>query len=272
MKAEIICIGTELLLGEIVDTNASYLSQVLAGLGIDLYYKLTVGDNLERAIATLKQAWERSDLLLLSGGLGPTQDDLTREAIAGMLGEEQVLNEAAMTEVAAWFRKSGREMPGNNRRQAMFPTSAEPITNRWGTAPGVWVEKDGKILAAMPGVPLELHKLMEEEIIPRLKRHLGTNHPILVSRTLRAIGIGESALEERIEDLINTQSDVTIAPYAKRGEVHLRLAVKAITTEEGSRKIEPVEAAVRKRLDGYIFGCNSSGSRRLRRTESTTGT
>lgn len=256
MKAEIICIGTELLLGEIVDTNASYLSQVLAELGIDLYYKSTVGDNLERAIATLKQAWKRSDLLLISGGLGPTQDDLTREAIAGLLGEEQVLNKAAMAEVAAWFKRSGREMPENNCRQAMFPPSAQPISNRWGTAPGVWVEKDGKMLAAMPGVPLELHKLMEEEVIPRLKKHLGADHPILVSRTLRAAGIGESALEEQIEDIINAQSDVTIAPYAKRGEVHLRLAVKATTEEEGLARIAPVESVVRERLDRHIFGCN----------------
>lgn len=256
MKAEIICIGTELLLGEIVDTNAAYLSQVLAGLGIDLYYKSTVGDNLERAIAILQQAWERSDLLLISGGLGPTQDDLTREAIAGMLGEEQVLNETAMAQVAAWFKKSGREMTENNRRQAMFPPSAEPMANRWGTAPGVWVEKDGKMLAAMPGVPLELHKLMEEEVLPRLRQRLGMDHPILVSRTLRAVGIGESALEEKIKDLIKAQSEVTIAPYAKRGEVHLRLAVKAMTTEEGLTRITPVEAAIRQRLGAYIFGCD----------------
>lgn len=254
MKAEIICIGTELLLGEIVDTNAAYLSKILAELGIDVYYKSTVGDNLDRIVDTLRRAWERSDLLLLSGGLGPTQDDLTREAIACFLGEESVLHEGAMAEIAEYFQKAGRVMVESNRRQAMLPPSAEPLTNRWGTAPGVWLAKQGKFLAAMPGVPLELYKLMEEEVIPRIKEVLGNDRLGLVTRTLRAVGIGESALEERIVDLIEAQSDVTIAPYAKRGEVHLRLAVKAASREDGLARIAPVEAALGERLANYIYG------------------
>ena len=254
MKAEIICVGTELLLGEIIDTNAAYLAQVLAGLGIDLYYKTTVGDNLGRLTEVLKRAWDRSDLLILSGGLGPTQDDLTREGIAGLIGEEIKLNEEAWSQVKTTFARRNFPMPESNRRQAMLPLSAEPISNRWGTAPGVWVEKDGRIIVAMPGVPLELKGLMEEEVVPRLKRYLGNVSSVLVTRIIKTVGIGESALEEMIKDLILAQTSVTIAPYAKRWEVHLRLAVKAVSYDEGRERIAPLEAELRRRLGDYIYG------------------
>lgn len=254
MRAEIICIGTELLLGEVIDTNAAYLAQTLAELGIDLYYKSTVGDNLERLKEVLRRAWNRSDLLLLSGGLGPTQDDLTREGIAGLLGEETSLNEEAWRQVQEAFSRRKRSMPESNRRQAMLPPSAAPLHNRWGTAPGVWVEKEGRILVALPGVPSELQGIMGDEVTPRLQGILGTRRLFLVKRILKAVGIGESALEECITDLIEEQKDVTIAPYAKRGEVHLRLAVKAASAGGGFERIAPVESALRERLGAYIYG------------------
>lgn len=254
MKAEIICIGTELLLGETIDTNAAYLAQTLAGLGIDLFYKTTVGDNLERLTEVLQRAWNRSDLILLSGGLGPTQDDLTREGIARLLGEDVAFHEEAWHQVQEAFARMKRPMPENNRRQAMLPLSAEPLYNRWGTAPGVWVCREEKVLAALPGVPSEMHGLMDDEVIPRLQRILGNGRTILVKRVLKVVGIGESALEERISDIIDAQRDVTVAPYAKRGEVHLRLAVKADSITEGMEKIVPVEQGIRERLQKFIFG------------------
>lgn len=254
MRAEIICIGTELLLGEIVDTNAAFLARCLADLGIDLYYKSTVGDNLERVVETLSRAWERSDLLLLSGGLGPTQDDLTRFAIARLAGEETVVNEEAMAQVNEYFARCQRPMPEINRRQALLPPSARPLPNHWGTAPGIWLEKDGKYLAALPGVPLELKGLMVEQVIPRLMQILGQDHPGLITKVLKTTGIGESALEEQIADLLADQNEVTIAPYAKRGEVHLRLATKAPTRQDGLAHMVPLEAALRARLSPFIYG------------------
>jgi|CZCB01.1.fsa_nt_gi nicotinamide-nucleotide amidase len=256
MRAEIVCIGTELLLGEIVDTNAAFLARQLAELGIDLYYKSTVGDNLERIVETLERAWQRSDLLLLSGGLGPTQDDLTRFALAQLIGEELTLNEEALAQVEGYFARRQRLMPEINRQQALLPPSARPLPNPRGTAPGIWLEKDGKYIVALPGVPLELKMLMTGEVLPRLRQLLGQDHPGLITRVLKTTGIGESALEERITDLLEVRDGVTIAPYVKHGEIHLRLAVKAATRQEGLARMAPLEAALRERLATYIYGAD----------------
>ncbi len=255
MRAEIICIGTELLLGQVVDTNAAYLAKELAGLGIDLYHKSTVGDNLERIIATLGQAWERSDLLILSGGLGPTQDDLTREAVAGLLHEELEFNSEAWEQVRAYFDKTGRLISENNRRQAMFPRSGRVISNRLGTAPAMLVEQDEHILLALPGVPSELKDLWETSFQPYLRKELQrSGQSVLDSLFVRMIGIGEAAMEEKIIDLIKDQTNPTIAPYASRGEVALRITAKSDHQECNRGLIERALAGVKERLGQYIYG------------------
>ena len=255
MKAEIICIGTELLLGQIVDTNAAFLARELADLGIDLYHKTTVGDNLERLTASLRQAWERADLLLLSGGLGPTQDDLTREGVAGLLGEALEFRPEAWEQVIAYFTRTGRSYPESNRRQAMFPRSAEVILNRLGTAPGVLVARDGHYLMAMPGVPSELKGIWADQIRPYLKSVLAAEGgPVLTSRLVRMAGIGESAMEERILDLIRNQTNPTIAPYAGLGEVSLRISAKSKSEAENLQLIDGMTAEIKARLGEFIYG------------------
>lgn len=255
MRAEIICIGTELLLGQIVDTNAAYLAQELAGLGIDLYHKSTVGDNLERIIATLGQAWERSDLLILSGGLGPTQDDLTREAVAGLIHEELEFNTEAWEQVRAYFEKTGRPVSENNRRQAMFPRSGRVIPNRLGTAPAMLVEKDEHILITLPGVPSELKGLWENSFKSYLRKVLQQRGKmVLDSLFVRMVGIGEAAMEEKIIDLIKGQTNPTIAPYASRGEVALRITAKSTSEADNRDLIEQALELVQERLGRHIYG------------------
>ena len=255
MKAELICIGTELLLGQILDTNAAFLAQELAGLGIDLYHKTTVGDNLERVAAVLRQAWERADLLILSGGLGPTQDDLTREAVALLLGEELQLRPEAWEQIVAHFRKMDRAFPESNRRQAMFPVSGQVIANSFGTAPALWVERDRHVLVALPGVPYELKGIWNAAVKERLRHVLAVEgNPLLTSRLIRMVGIGESAMEEQLLDLIAGQGNPTIAPYAGRGEVSLRITAKGFQETENWRLIDALTEQVRARLGQYIYG------------------
>lgn len=255
MRAEIVCIGTELLLGQIVDTNASYLAGELAGLGIDLYHKSTVGDNLERIIATLGQAWKRSDLLILSGGLGPTQDDLTREGVAGLLGEDLEFNIEAWEQVCSYFRRTDRPIPENNRRQAMFPRSGRVVPNSLGTAPAMLVEKEGHILITLPGVPSELKGLWESSFKPYLIGKLkGNGSSVLSSLFVKMVGIGESAMEERIIDLIKNQTNPTIAPYASRGEVTLRITAKSDSEKYNREIISNTLESIKERLGEYIYG------------------
>lgn len=255
MRAEIVCIGTELLLGQIVDTNARFLAGELAELGIDLYHKATVGDNLKRIAATIELAWSRADLLILSGGLGPTQDDLTREAVALFLHEELQLNEEAWSQVQNYFNKVQRPMSESNRRQAMFPKSGQVITNHLGTAPCMLVVKDNHYLIALPGVPRELKGVWEVAVKPYLKKLLvKENSPVLTSRLIKMIGIGESAMEELVIDLINGQSNPTIAPYAGTGEVKLRITVKGFDEPASLRLIDKTAALIKERLGTYIYG------------------
>ncbi|MGQ9779137.1 MAG: competence/damage-inducible protein A [Bacillota bacterium] len=253
MPAEIISIGTELLLGEVVDTNAAFLARRLAELGIDLYYKTTVGDNLARIVAELRRAWARSEIVITTGGLGPTQDDLTREAVAALLGEELVLNREELEKMRAFFARLGRTMTPNNERQAMFPPSARPLANPEGTAPGLAVCKDGRHLFALPGVPAEMERMFDREVLPIL-RQIAPGKP-LFSRTLRFVGIGESAMAAAVGDLIEAGRAPTVAPYVtRRGETRLRLTVRATDAEEAARLFAPVEAEIRRRLGAHLFG------------------
>ncbi len=255
MNAEIICIGTELLLGQTVDINSAYLARELADLGINLFHKSTVGDNLGRIVPLLRQAWNRSDLVILSGGLGPTQDDLTREAVAELLGEPLEFREEAWEEIVTYFKKIGRPLPESNRRQAMFPASARVLPNRLGTAPGLLVESAGKYLFAFPGVPRELIGLWEEQARPFLKRILTeTGHPVLTSKMVRMIGIGESAMEERVMDLIRHQTNPTIALYVGKGDVLLRITARGDSEADNLRRIDALYQQIRERLGEYIYG------------------
>ncbi len=257
MKAEIVSIGTELLLGTINDTNAQYLAQRLAELGIDCYFVSQVGDNPTRLAEVLRRAWERSDLTVTTGGLGPTGDDLTREAIAEVLGESLQVDRGLEENLRGWYARRSTDMPVRNLKQATLIPSAQAILNPIGTAPGWWVEREGtggsRIIVSMPGVPFEMKRMWENEVEPRLVSTTGT---VIVSRTLKTLGIGESAVEEMVDDLM-TGANPTLAPYAKADGVHLRITAKAADRRQGKAMIEELERLVRERLGGAIYGVDS---------------
>ena len=254
MKAEIVSVGTELLLGSITDTNATFLAQELSPLGIDLYYVSQVGDNQARLVEVLERAWSRSDLTIITGGVGPTDDDMTREAIAAMLGETPTVDEKLLEEVQSFFRMRGRPIPEKNRKQAWLIPSAEPLLNPIGTAPGWYIARDGKMLGCMPGVPREMHRMWREEFLPRVKRALPQT--TIVSRTLKTIGIGESAAEQQLGELVNANNP-TVATYAKDDGVHVRITAKAATEEIAQQMIAPVEVDARGRLGDTIYGLDN---------------
>lgn len=250
MRAEILSIGTELLLGQIADTNAAYLAQQLTTLGIDLYYVSQVGDNLDRLSKTLRRARDRSDLVIMTGGLGPTEDDLSREAIAAVLGETPHVDPTLEADLRAFFAGRGIEMPARNVKQAWVLPSVTPLPNPVGTAPGWWAERDGKIVVAMPGVPHEMMRMWENEVVPHLRPRTGS---VLFTLTLRVAGMGESTVEERLDDLIHS-TNPTVATYAKRDAVDVRISAKAPTQEEARERVEDFEARARKILGRHIFG------------------
>jgi nicotinamide-nucleotide amidase len=256
MRAEILSIGTELLLGTITDTNASYLAQRLALLGIDCYYVSQVGDNLGRLTEILQRAWGRSELVVATGGLGPTQDDLTREAIAAMLGETPEVDPQLEAQLRGFFRRRGYEMPPRNLKQAAVIPSARPIDNPVGTAPGWWVERQteegSRVIVAMPGVPFEMTRMWEREVEPRLRQ---LSDMVIASRTLKVLGMGESAVEQKVEDLMQG-SNPTLAPYAKRDGVHLRITAKATDQESAHEMIARLESQVRDRLGEAVYGAD----------------
>lgn len=261
MIVECVFVGTELLLGEILNTNAQYLSQRLAELGIDQYFQVTVGDNPDRLEATLRQALSRADVVITSGGLGPTPDDITREVAARVTGRPLRLDPGVLAEVEGWFRRTGRTMPENNRRQALVPEGATVLPNPVGTAPGLIVpagDGSGKALILLPGPPHELQRMFTDHVVPYLTSRLGDRPLRLFSRILRFCGIGESALAELLGEDLLTRSDPTVALYAKVGEVHLRLATKAATPEEAEGRFAPVLAAIRERAGRYLYGTDAT--------------
>jgi len=253
MKCEIIAVGTELLLGNIVNTNAQYLSQKLADLGIDVYYHAAVGDNLQRLSNTIKEGLLRSDLIITSGGLGPTVDDLTKEGVADALGIDLLPDEATIKRIEGMFKAMGRTMTENNVKQGYIPEGAAILENDNGTAPGVLVEKDGKIVIMLPGPPKELYPMFEDKVLPYLRTKIKST---IRSRMLRVTGVGESAAEDMLKEIFKTQINPTIAPYAKDGEVHLRITAKAGTAEEADVMIDGMEAQVREILGDNIYGCD----------------
>ncbi len=255
MKAELISIGTELLLGEIVDTNAQYIGSRLPALGIDLYYISKVGDNLGRLGEVIERAWGRSDLVLTTGGLGPTEDDLTREAIAQAMGEELRVDPQLEGELRQFFERRGATMPARNVKQAALIPSATAVPNPRGTAPGWWVERDGKVIVAMPGPPSEMERMWEKEVAPELERRTAGQRTVLISRTLKTLGLGEGHIDEMVSPLLKS-SNPSIGVYARADGVHLRLAAKASTKAEALQLIEPVEAEIRRLLGDVVWGAD----------------
>lgn len=253
MKSELLSVGTELLLGTIVDTNAAYLGQELTTLGIDNYFVSAVGDNLDRLTDTLRRGWQRSDLIIITGGLGPTEDDLTREAISALLGESMVIQPDLERDLRAFFNRRGVSMPARNVKQATLIPSARAISNPVGTAPGWWVERDGRIIAAMPGVPVEMKRMWSLDVKPRLQERAGGH--VIVSRTLKVIGIGESSVEEQLGLLVRSL-DPTVATYAKRDGIHVRLTTKATDAAAASAVLEPMEARIRVLLGHAVYGAD----------------
>lgn len=253
MKGEIIAVGTELLLGNIVNTNAQYLSQKLADLGIDVYYHVVVGDNLKRLTETIKTSLERSDIVITSGGLGPTADDITKEGAAQAMGLKLLPDEESIERIKKMFSSTGRIMTENNIKQGYIPEGAVVLENNNGTAPGVLIEKEGKIVIMLPGPPKELYPMFESKVLPYLKSKTDST---IRSKVLRVIGVGESAVEHMLKDIFDSQANPTIAPYAKDGEVHLRITAKTGIPEEADSLIAEMEQKVRAILDDNIYGCN----------------
>jgi nicotinamide-nucleotide amidase len=250
MKAEVISIGTEILLGKLIDTHASFLAEQLSLIGIDLYFISSVGDNYQRLLGVLKQAWERSDLIIATGGLGPTQDDLTREAISGLLSEKPEVDLDLKRTLITYYKQRGQDMPLSNIKQATLIPSAIAIQNPRGTAPGWWVEKDGRIIIAMPGPPIEMQFMWKNEIFPRLQER---NENVILSRTLKAFGLGESKVEEFIAHLLSSRNP-TLATYAKQDGTYLRITAKASKLEEAQEMISKRELKIRSILGEYIWG------------------
>jgi len=252
--AEIVSVGTELLLGQIVDTNSVFLAKTLSALGVDIYYRTTVGDNPDRMRLVLKQALSRSDIVITVGGLGPTMDDLTKEISAEVLGVELVVDSAIRQRLSEFAAKRDVALPPSFLKQALVPaTGGYPLPNPNGTAPGMLAEKDGKIVICLPGPPNELIPMVELSVIPYVAEKSGGNRTVIKSRNLRIIGVGESLAEDAVKDLI-LSSNPTVAPYAKLGECHLRITARAPDEASALALIEPVEAEIRKRLGQAVYG------------------
>ncbi len=252
MRAEILAVGTELLLGDILNTNAQFLAQELANLGIELYYQTVVGDNPKRLRDTIFHAFSRADLVITTGGLGPTEDDLTKETAAEYFGERLVLDERALDRIRKYFERTGRSMTENNVKQAMVPEkNGIVLYNDNGTAPGIILEKNGKIIIMLPGPPRETVPMFQNQVRPYLAKK---QEFTFVSRILRVAEVGESAMEDRVKDIIDAQTNPTIAPYAKDGEAILRITAKARDEAEANRLIDPVVAALRERLGTAVYG------------------
>lgn len=254
LTAEIICVGTELLLGDIVNTNAPFISQRLAQIGIAQYHRSVVGDNHARFRELLEQAYRRSDIIITSGGLGPTYDDMTKEAVCDFLGCETVVNEEALERMTQFFKRRARPMTENNKKQAVVPKNAVVFQNENGTAPGICVENDGKYIIMLPGPPRELEPMFENQVIPYLMSEPMFEDAAIMSHSLRLFGIGESRVESELYELMTQSRNPTLAPYAKEGEVLLRVTARAETPAEAEELMKPMIAQIERKLGEYIYG------------------
>ncbi|MFC0471987.1 competence/damage-inducible protein A [Halalkalibacter kiskunsagensis] len=257
MNAELISVGSELLLGQIVNTNAAFLSQELAIIGVNVFYQTTVGDNDKRLTESLKQAISRSDLIIITGGLGPTKDDLTKEAVASLAGTKLVHHEKSLHNIESYFKKRNRQMSDNNRKQALVIEGSRVLNNEYGMAPGMIVSIDGTSIVLLPGPPQEMKPMFLNELLPELSKMLGEQTSI-TSRVLRFFDIGESQLETDLLDLIEAQTNPTIAPLASEGEVTLRLTVKHASVAEQKRLLDETEERITNRVGQYLYGYNDT--------------
>ncbi|MDO4921046.1 MAG: competence/damage-inducible protein A [Phascolarctobacterium sp.] len=257
MRAEIITTGTELLLGEILNTNVQYLSRRLNSMGFDVLYHTTVGDNPERMQAVLEKAMERADIIITSGGLGPTRGDITKEMVMRVCHTESYLDLDTWGRIDAYFTKKGVDRPANNDKQAYVPLGAEILQNDVGTAPGLWLEYQGKLFILLPGPPSELVDVCEKQLWPRLLRRFA-DHGVILSRTLHLRGLGESLAAEKLDALIVAQSNPTIALYARYGEILLRLTAKAADEAQAKAMLDVCEQQVRQYVDEYIYGVDDA--------------
>ncbi len=252
VNAEIVAIGSELLLGQIVDTNSAWMAQRLSALGINLYFKTVVGDNPGRMKEVITRALERSDIVITSGGLGPTQDDLTREILAEVSGRKLLRSSLLMEQVEHRFRGRGLTMTANNERQAYLPEGAIPVENPNGTAPSFIVEDTRGVVYALPGVPFELKWLFDHEVIPYLRKKFDLSE-VITYRVLKVGEMGESSVDDRIGHLIANSSNPTVGVLAHPGQVDVRIAAKAPNVDEAMKLISPVESEVRNLLGGHVF-------------------
>jgi nicotinamide-nucleotide amidase len=251
MRAEIVTTGTELLLGQIDDTNATYLARQLRDLGIDLFFRTTVGDNEGRIAQALEQALARADLIITTGGLGPTVDDVTREAVARATGRALVLFPDLLAQIEAFFARFGSVMSDNNRRQAYLPEGCIPVENPVGTAPAFIVEDERGVIVTLPGVPREMRYLMEHAVVPHLRQRLGQQEAI-VSCILRTVAVGESRVDQAIADL-ETSANPTVGLSAHPGQTDVRIVAKAPTQAEAEALVADFEAKIRRRLGAAIY-------------------
>ena len=250
MVVELISVGTELLLGNIVNTNAAYLAEQCAACGLSCFYQTVVGDNEERLQETVKAGLKRSDILILTGGLGPTDDDLTKEVVAKAMKKKLVEDTKAREMIQTYFDNRGMEITENNWKQAMVPEGAVVMYNHNGTAPGLIVESGEKCAILLPGPPKEMKPMFEEYVVDYLNKK---NPEVIVSTTVKLCGIGESKVADMIQDMLDNQSNPTIAPYAKTGEVHLRVTAKAADVKSANKLIKPVVKQLKTKLAEYIY-------------------
>jgi nicotinamide-nucleotide amidase len=250
MKAEIIASGTELLLGEVTDTNTPFIASQLALLGIDLYFVSIVGDNFDRFSSLLTQARKRSDLVIITGGLGPTKGDITREVIAGSLNENMTVDPSIEEYITEFFHRLGIEMPENNLKQAMLIPSAMVLPNPLGTAPGWWIEKEGQVIVSLPGPPSEMQPLWRSQVFPRLEKRAGA---VIVSRTLKTWGLSEAKVDQMVGRYMSLPNP-TLALYARTDGIHLRITAKAETRAEAGEMIQLRENELREILKDAVWG------------------
>lgn len=254
MHAEVISVGTEILLGQITDTNSTFISQRLAELGIDVYFKTVVGDNEKRLLQALEIASGRSDMVILSGGLGPTKDDLTKQTVAKFLNCGLLTDKNALEYIEEYYRQNNRKMTDNNLLQAKYLEGSVSLPNESGMAVGSYYQnQNGPDFILLPGPPSEIRPMFDKEAMPRLKKNYAKEH-LLFSRVLRFYGIGESQLVTELDDLINGQTNPTIAPYAKVGEVTLRLTAQADSKESAKEILDETEQVISKRVGQYLYG------------------
>jgi nicotinamide-nucleotide amidase len=256
VRAEILVVGSELLLGQIVDTNSAFIARELAGAGVDLYYKTTVGDNLSRLEAAIRQALGRAEIVITTGGIGPTLDDITREAVAAATDRELVFSAHLMAQIEAFFAARGFKLSPSNQRQAYIPAGAIPVENPVGTAPAFIVEAGPGCVITLPGVPREMQHLFRTRVMPYLRERYKMEGEIRL-RVLKTVGLGESRIGEAIADFMEKGHNPTVGTLAHLGQVDVRIAAKGSDGDEAARLIAPVEAEIRQRLGDVVFGADA---------------